>query len=95
MNDTADNASQQPTPLPEATVLAFARELRRLATQVERDLRRNEPVAALSALTAIKPLTGALSDAALSGVMSDGCDGDSIAERSEVSREQVNHNGYL
>jgi hypothetical protein len=95
MNDATDDASQQPAPLPEATLLAFARELRRLATQVERDLRRNEPVAALSALTAIKPLTGALSDAALSEAMSNGCQGDSLEECPEVPRESVNHNGYL
>lgn len=58
-----------PIPIPQQTVAAFARELRCLATQVERDLARNEHVSALSALTAIKPLTGALADAALTQVV--------------------------
>ena len=94
MNDTAETAqSEQSAQLPERTVLAFARELRRLAAQVERDLRRNSPVSALSALTAIKPLTGALSDAALSEVMSssDNSGSDTAADQPQL----VNHNGYL
>jgi hypothetical protein len=94
MNDTVETApSEQSAQLPERTVLAFARELRRLAAQVERDLRRHEPVSALSALTAIKPLTGALSDAALSEVMS------TQVETSEDDVREVmntiNHIGYL
>lgn len=64
-----ETTTPAPTPIPTKTVAAFARELRRLAAQVERDLARNEHVSALSALTAIKPLTGALADAALTEVM--------------------------
>ena len=94
MNDIVETApSEQSTQLPERTVLAFARELRRLATQVERDLRRNEPVSALSALTAIKPLTGALSDAALSEVMS--AEVEAGVDDSHEVTNTINHNGYL
>lgn len=94
MNDTSESpSSDHSTQLPERTVLAFARELRRLATQVERDLRRNEPVSALSALTAIKPLTGALSDAALSEVM--GADAENSTEDEREATDTINHNGYL
>lgn len=72
MNDE-DTTESQPTTttIPAGTLLAFARELRLLAAKVERDVRRHEPVSALSSLTAIKPLTGALTDAVLSEVMSD------------------------
>jgi hypothetical protein len=94
MNETIDTTADQSTTLPESTVLAFARELRRLAAQVERDLRRHEPVSALSALTAIKPLTGALSDAALSEAMNSGNE-NSGAEVSAVDVNSINHNGYL
>jgi hypothetical protein len=94
MNETIDTTADQSTTLPESTVLAFARELRRLAAQVERDLRRHEPVSALSALTAIKPLTGALSDAALSEAMNSGNE-NSGAEVPAVDVNSINHNGYL
>ena len=94
MNETIDTTADQSTTLPESTVLAFARELRRLAAQVERDLRRHEPVSALSALTAIKPLTGALSDAALSEAMNSGNES-SDTEVPAVDVNSINHNGYL
>jgi len=94
MNETIDTTADQSTTLPESTVLAFARELRRLAAQVERDLRRHEPVSALSALTAIKPLTGALSDAALSEAMNSRNE-NSGAEVPAVDVDSINHNGYL
>jgi hypothetical protein len=94
MNETIDTTADQSTTLPESTVLAFARELRRLAAQVERDLRRHEPVSALSALTAIKPLTGALSDAALSEAMNSGNENFG-AEVPAVDVNSINHNGYL
>ncbi len=72
MNDENNIESQSTTSvLPAGTLLAFARELRLLAAKVERDVRRHEPVSALSSLTAIKPLTGALTDAVLSAVMSE------------------------
>lgn len=93
MNDTVETApSEQSAQLPEHTVLAFARELRRLAAQVERDLRRHEPVSALSALTAIRPLTGVLSDAAFAEA--------TAAEEASTSFDQntssaCNHIGYL
>ena len=94
MNDNVETvSSEQSAQLPERTVLAFARELRRLAAQVERDLRRNAPVSALSALTAIKPLTGALSDAALSEVMS--AEQETSVEGSYQPTDTINHNGYL
>jgi hypothetical protein len=94
MNDTVEaSSSEQSSQLPEHTVLAFARELRRLAAQVERDLRRNAPVSALSALTAIKPLTGALSDAALSEVMC--AETETTAIDSSDAVTTINHNGYL
>lgn len=87
--DTTSNSS-----LPAAVALAFARELRRLAAQVERDLRRHEPVAALSALAAIKPLTGALTDAALSEAM--GADSDPASrDPKNTPDEKISHNGYL
>jgi hypothetical protein len=94
MNETIDTTAEQSTTLPESTVLAFARELRRLAAQVERDLRRNEPVSALSALTAIKPLTGALSDAALSEAINNGNE-NSDTGVSAAEFNSINHNGYL
>ena len=93
MKDTAETApSEQSSQLPERTVLAFARELRRLAAQVERDLRRHEPVSALSALTAIRPVTGVLSDAAFAEA--------TAAEEPPASLKQntsseCNHIGYL
>ena len=94
MNDTVETApSEQSSQLPEHTVLAFARELRRLATQVERDLRRNAPVSALSALAAIRPLTGALSDAALSEVMC--ADTHAVLNVDIEVLQPSNHVGYL
>lgn len=45
MNDTVEIAPfEESSRPPEHTVLAFARELGRLATQVQRDLRRNAPI---------------------------------------------------
>lgn len=87
---TENDTHQNPRPLSTATVLAFARELRRLAAQVERDLRRNEPVAALSGLAAIKPLTGVLTDSTLSGVMSH-----ESVEDNEPTHSPDNPLGYL
>lgn len=82
-----------PAPIPAKTISAFARELRRLAAQVERDLARDEHVSALSALTAIKPLTGALSDAALSKVMADAPVTQAVDP--EISPNVHNPCGYL
>jgi hypothetical protein len=69
MNESTDSTPK--SALTTKKMLAFARELRRLAAQVERDLARNEHISALSALTAIKPLTGTLADATLSEVMAE------------------------
>ena len=88
----SDTDSTPTSNLPAAVALAFARELRRLAAQVERDLRRHEPVSVLSALAAIKPLTGALTDAALSEAM--GVESDS-ADTATATTEKISHNGYL
>ena len=90
MNETDEIQSQSQTnTLPKGAILAFARELRLLAAQVERDLRRHEPVSALSALTAIKPLTGALTDAAFAEAMG------GTTPTTEPTPGSVNHNGYL
>ena len=88
--DTAPSPDHNPTLTP-ATLRALARELRRLASKVERDICRDEHVSALSALTAIKPLTGALADAALSKVMT-------AAEEAAEPVNSPSHNnplGYL
>lgn len=94
MNDE-DNTEPQLTTstIPAGTVLAFARELRLLAAKVERDVRRHEPVSALSSLTAIKPLTGALTDAFLSEVMS--VEGDQRSEDPVPAAHSYNPLGYL
>ena len=94
MND--DTAIETPTPttqVPAGTLLAFARELRLLAAKVERDVRRHAPVSALSSLTAIKPLTGALTDAFLSEVMS--AENDPETEDAAPTSHTYNPLGYL
>ena len=75
------------------TMLTFARELRRLAGQVERGLLRKDHVVALSALTAMKPLTGALTSATLSEAMASG-EGESDESTSEPTSLN-NPLGYL
>jgi hypothetical protein len=72
MNDESKTQNQQPAS--PVAVLAFARELRLLATRVERDFQRRHVVSALSALTALKPIAGTLTDAALSEVWTDGAE---------------------
>ena len=88
MNEMIDTPTPNPA-LPQGTLLAFARELRLLAAQVERDLRRHSPVSALSVLTAMKPLTGALADAAFAEALG------GEASESNEDTPTVNHNGYL
>ena len=50
-------------------LMRFAHELRRLAVEVERGLKKNIPIASLSAVTAMKPILGHMQDSLIAGVL--------------------------
>ena len=71
-------------------LMRFAHELRRLAGEVERGLKKNVPIASLSAVTAMKPLLGHMQDSLIAGVMDT-----SEPPASEDNPMSVTYVGYL
>lgn len=77
---------------PKELVSSFALELKRLATLVERSLRKGDDIAALSSLTAIAPLMESLSETVLKQIVADETTEEA---RAELDEDPASIPGYL